>query len=141
MNCREKLNNLYVIAGSTVLQQHKLRLLLKFNFFLYCYILCNIFVRLLLLLRPKVAKALGVPNALHYVNKCRVNAISLVYPVALVLRGYTPRSPLTGMYIMRAFTSNDNLNTESAKKFAKPLIEFIIDYIKQLNKEIENGQK
>lgn len=32
----------------------------------------------------------------------------------------------------------DNLSTESAKQFAKPLVEFMISYIKQLDAEINN---
>lgn len=34
----------------------------------------------------------------------------------------------------------DNLSTESAKQFAKPLVEFMKDYIKQLNLEINDGR-
>ena len=34
----------------------------------------------------------------------------------------------------------DNLNTESAKKFAKPLVEFMKNYIKQLDTEINDGR-
>ncbi|MBU1179327.1 HD domain-containing protein [Patescibacteria group bacterium] len=34
----------------------------------------------------------------------------------------------------------DNLSTESARQFAKPLVEFMISYIKQLDAEINDGR-